>query len=510
MQSKEFIDYVLHRLQTGLNQKEDRVITQINPTQLEKEFPLDLGKSHSLDQVIGHLEQIMYYSVNTRSKFFCNQLYGGADLYATLGDFLTTYLNTSGATYEVSPIFTLMEREIIQHSLELFGFPIREKDTNGRITGGNGIMLPGGSSANLAAFHLARTWKNPQLNGAGLYISTPMKVFCSQAAHYSLRKSMMITGMGSHHLISIPCDAKGKMRIDLLEQAIIRHQPNPLMIVATCGTTVLGAFDAVDQIAILAKKYGIWLHVDASWGGALAFCSAEIENNLSKKKSSFNFIGEKSFQVLAKRLLKGVSKANSVVWNPHKMLKVPLQCSIFMVQDAQLLLEGFASDAEYLFQKDKPYPAQYDLGENTFQCGRRIDSLKFWLPWKIYGDAGYQKQVICNLENAQLMVCLLRDRKKFKLVIDEVEYANVCFWYLPEKTLNHGQLHELAPKIKQRLMSDGTLMINYQPMDDLPNFFRMVFHDSTLIKADLIKIIDLIEAAGDAIFQETYANSMSL
>lgn len=480
MDSSEFIDYILYVLQKGLNESNKpssnkQVINYVHPEQLKKELSFALGSPTPLDEMMGLCQQILYYSTNTQAKFFCNDLYGGGDLYGTLGDFITSYLNTSGVTYETSPIFTLMEKEIIEKSFNLYGFT--DKNAPNR----DGIMVPGGSISNLYAFHLARTKLNPKLNGAGMYITTPMKVFCSDQAHYSLKKSMMLSGLGSYHLITIPTDKNGKMIIEKLEQAVKNHSPHPLMVVAMAGTTVLGAFDPIHEISKVAKKHNMWLHVDASWGGPVIF----TDNH--------------------KKLLKGISEADSMTWNPHKMLKVPLQCSIFMTKHGETLKKAFKSGAEYLFQNDKCYPVKYDMGEQTFLCSRRIDSLKFWLPWKVYGDAGYRRHVERNIANAKFFTDLVKNHPKFKLAHDHPEYANVCFWYLPQQNLTYGQLHELAPKIKERLLNKGKLMINYQPMGDLPNFFRMVFHDSRLTQSDLREILTMIEEEGSEIYLDIYS-----
>lgn len=479
MNLNEFSDYILHLIQKGLvNQHTLPVTDFIPPQQLVKEFPFELGKSNNLDSMIGLVQQILHYSTNTHSKMFVNQLYGGADTIGMLGDFLTTFLNTSGATYEISPVFTLMEKEIINKMLDQFGISAKKYPDR------NGVMVPGGSISNIYAFHCARTHKYPNLNTGGMYLTTPLKVFCSDQAHYSAKKAMMFTGLGSNHLITIPTDEKGVMLVDELEKAIKNHQPNPMMVIATAGSTVTGAFDPITELVKICHPLGIWVHVDAAWGGPIIF-----SNDIKRRG-----------------LIRGIDQADSITFNPHKMLRIPLQCSMFLTPHGSTLKSSFSTKAKYLFQNDKCYDLDYDMGEQTLQCGRHIDSLKLWLPWKVYGDIGFQKHVDSCINNAQLFHQMIAKNPKFKLVFDQTTYANVCFWYVPKGGLTYGQLHQLTPAMKEALLYDGRLMINYQPMKDLPNFFRMVFHDSRLIIEDLENILSILEEVGDRVANQLFGN----
>jgi glutamate/tyrosine decarboxylase-like PLP-dependent enzyme len=121
---------------------------------------------------------------------------------------------------------------------------------------------------------------------------------------------------------------------------------------------VRGAFDPVNEIAEICKKYKIWLHVDAAWGGGLIFSQ--------KHRAKLN----------------GIERADSIVINPHKLLAVPQQCSLLLVKDKEILHQCHSKNAEYLFQRDKYYDKSFDLGDKYLQCGRKCDVFKFWFMWK--------------------------------------------------------------------------------------------------------------------------------
>merc|ERR1711963_1364156 len=127
---------------------------------------------------------------------------------------------------------------------------------------------------------------------------------------------------------------------------------------ATCGSTVLGAFDDLQAAQAVCSRHGVWLHADACWGGGVLMSHTY------------------------RHLMKGVERCDSVAWNFHKFFGTPVQTSALLVADKDILYKANSSQAEYLFQPDKYYDASYDLGDKTVQCGRKVDVLKLWLQWK--------------------------------------------------------------------------------------------------------------------------------
>ena len=347
---------------------------------------------------------------------------------------------------------------------------------------GDGIFCPGGSISNLYAFRLAlQHYSNTHhidLKYEGLS-NHQFEIFCSDQAHYSLEKCMVMCGLGIKNLIKIKSDNDGCILIPDLINALDKSS-NPLMIILTAGTTVLGAFDPIREIVNICRNYDIWIHVDASWGGSVIFSNSH------------------------QRLLDGIEEVDSLVWNPHKMMGIPLQCSIFLTRYKDILRESYGSQTEYIFQQDKCYDVTYDLGEKSFQCGRRNDVLKLWLPWKIMGDLGFSQHVEKNIRNAKYFNRKISQHPKFKLLQPQPSFVNICFWYWPHPhlNLNHSMISNLTVKIKEKMLKEGELMINYQPMGDLPNFFRMICVNSKLTYDDLDWIIHKIEKYGDEIIHD--------
>lgn len=245
------------------------------------------------------------------------------------------------------------------------------------------------------------------------------------------------------------------------------------------GTTVLGAFDPLPEIAQTCQRYNLWFHVDAAWGGGAL---------VSKRH---------------RHLLEGIEKADSVTWNPHKLLTAPQQCSTFLTRHPDVLSACHSANATYLFQKDKFYDTKYDTGDKHIQCGRRADVLKFWFMWKAKGTDGLEDHINCVFDNARYFTEQIRHRPGFKLVLDQPECTNISFWYIPPSLRGQEanpdykeRLHKVAPAIKERMMKEGTMMITYQPLHNLPNFFRLVLQNSGLDHADMDFIIREIERLG--------------
>ncbi|GFW27370.1 glutamate decarboxylase [Trichonephila clavipes] len=201
-----------------------------------------------------------------------------------------------------------------------------------------------------------------------------------------------------------------------LEKCILADKAKgykPFFVCCTAGTTVFGAFDPIEPCADICKKYGLWLHVDAAWGGGVL---------LSRKHRT---------------KMNGVERADSVTWNPHKLMGSPLQCSTVHFREDGLLMSCNQLSADYLFQQDKHYDVNYDTGDKVIQCGRHNDIFKLWLMWRSKGDKGYERHIDHLFEMTEYMLKKLKEKKdRFHLILEEPECTNVSFWYIPKRLRN--------------------------------------------------------------------------
>lgn len=185
-------------------------------------------------------------------------------------------------------------------------------------------------------------------------------------------------------------------------------------------------------------------------------------------------------------------------------MTAPQQCSTFLTRHHDLLGQSNSTNATYLFQKDKFYDVKYDTGDKHIQCGRRADVLKFWFMWRAKGTEGFEKHIDKVFDNAEYFTSIIKSRPGFRMVLDQPECTNICFWYVPpsKRSLDptsqefREAIHKVAPKIKERMMKTGTMMITYQPIHSKPNFFRLVIQNSGLERSDMLHIVETIEKLG--------------
>lgn len=385
-------------------------------------------------------------------------------------------LNTNNHTYEVAPVFIIVEKALIDCTIRKLGW----------INGGDGITAPGGSIANMYGLVLARHYKFPELKTKGLCHSPPLVIYTSEDSHYSVLKGANWMGIGTDNVVKVKTDKGGRMIPEELQKSIEKSLSQgkvPLAVNATSGTTVLGAYDDLDAISQVCKEHQVWLHVDACWGGS-AILSPKLKN-----------------------LMSGVDKVDSIAWNPHKMLGAPLQSNIFVTQKKGLLAQCNSASATYLFQQDKFYDVSFDTGDKSVQCGRKVDAFQIWFMLKTRGEKYFCDAVENAFAQADYLASKVREREGFELVLDPHSCTNVCFRYIPKKLRGQEkndqfdqQVSAATAKIKERMSLDGTLMIGYQPLPHkkLSNFFRMVIHGIPHpTQKDMDFVLDEIQRCGE-------------
>jgi sulfinoalanine decarboxylase/sulfinoalanine decarboxylase/aspartate 1-decarboxylase len=334
------------------------VADRIDSDKLYATLDLSLQETGMVDaEFKSVLENVLVSTPKTATNLFFNQLFGGRQSKAILGDLLAVMLNNSMYTYKVAGPQVGIEQEIIRQSCNLIGYGPES----------NGTFPTGGSMSNYMALVMARDAKDPNCRTEGM--KKPLVVYTSKESHYSNAKNASFAGIGRNNIRYIGTDTYGRLNPKQLEEQIIEDINAgfiPTYVNVTAGTTVLGAFDPIDEIADVTEKYGVWLHVDGAYSGSVIFSDTY------------------------RKLVRGIERSNSFSYNAHKMLGTPLTCSIILVKDKKHLHDSFSNDADYLYQTDGD---DFNLGKTSFQCGRRNDALKFWTLWKSVGTKGLEKIV---------------------------------------------------------------------------------------------------------------------
>jgi len=269
-------------------------------------------------------------------------------------------------------------------------------------------------------------------------------------------------------------------------EAARRVGGKPFFVGATAGTTVIGAFDPLPDIAAVCQQQAteepIWLHVDGAWGGGAIFSPNH------------------------RHLMQGVDLVDSFSMSLHKMMGAALQCCVFLSRHPGLLTRANATNAAYLFQKDKLH-AQHDFGDKTIQCSRKPDCLKMWLLWKTLGDEGLASRVDHAMMLARHLAARIAESGGAFVLAYPPSYSNVCFWYvpssmrpLPPPAALHAShpIGTVAPAIKAGLQRHGAALIGFQSINKLPNFFRWVFASTAgVTTADVDAILGRLATLGE-------------
>ena len=492
----DLIDGIIERASSYLidpPRGDDPVITLASPAELVEHFAATVGLAFpdtadaTADvELLAAVEQVIDYSMHTSHPRFVNQNFAGPDPIAVVGDWLGAALNTTGATFEVAPVFTMMESAVLAKLGRLAGYVAADSDQLPKLP--PGLFCAGGSMGTLFALQLARHRHQPDVATAGAN-GDRLAVFVSASGHYAASKSAALLGIGTDAVIKVPSDHVGAIDPAALRtsiEAAIDAGQTPLAVIGTAGTTVTSAFDDLEALADICETYRLWLHVDGCYGGSALFSQGQAAR------------------------LRGVERSDSFVWNLHKMMGMTQQCTALLVKDPTQLAACFAARADYLFQSDKLH-GDYDSGDRTFQCARRIDVLKLWLTWKARGDEGFAERIDHAVAMAEHTRARIAESDGAFVPVVAGDFTNVVFAWVPPDLRPielgdpmslpadlHARLHDYPPRIKARMQADGSGMIGYQPVHGL-NTFRMICMSTTLQTSDVDALLDAIAAAGEDI-----------
>ncbi|XP_012285365.1 cysteine sulfinic acid decarboxylase [Orussus abietinus] len=469
---KKFSDCMLQWVFEGVNRKEP--VTRWRESNHLKEL-LELKLQdlpQSQERILKISKDVFRYSIKSGHPYVFSQLFSGLDPYGLAGQWLTDLLSVSMHTYETTPILTLMEKTLIQKLSSMFFIDNDASDITGE-----GLFCPGGAFANGMAINLARFWSTSNIKKHG-HPGSKLVFFVSEDAHRSISRWASICGLGDNSVLLIRTDYLGRMDTRDLEAKILdeREKGNHgFMVCATAGTLVLGAFDPLVEIARICEKFNMWMHVDAAWGGGVIF--------------SGKYGG----------LLRGISRADSITFNPHNLLGVSPQCCVLLTRHSDVVKRVNIQEALESSQNDK-YDIDFD--DIGLQGGQRPDILKFWFMWLAKGSLGFEKHVNHLMALAASFKEKIEKREGFQLVTQPC-FINVCFWYIPPNLRGQESvkgfeklLDKVAPKLKEMMTKRGSLMMSCQPLRNQPNFFRFIVQNSGVEMQDLNYILNELENLG--------------
>jgi glutamate/tyrosine decarboxylase-like PLP-dependent enzyme len=312
---------------------------------------------------------------------------------SVLADALVSLFNPNLAARAAAQGACAIERFTLDRFLDLLGFPVAESEAS---------FTSGGGEANHQSLLAALAHRFPRFveEGAAALGSRPV-LYLSADAHGSLPKAAQACGLGRRAVRTVRLDSRRRLDPADLAEQIARDREEgfaPFFVAATAGTTAAGALDPIAGAADVAEREGLWLHVDAAWGG-LALLSPKL-----------------------RPLLAGIERADSVTWDAHKGLSVPLGAGMFFTRHRAAAERAFTVDAAYMPRADGGGGDPYAL---TLQWSRRFIGLKVFLTLASSGLEG----IAAEVERMAAVGEALRQRLREGgwRIINETPLPVVCF-----------------------------------------------------------------------------------
>jgi aromatic-L-amino-acid decarboxylase len=348
---------------------------------------------------------------------------------AVWADAVASALNQNGAAWRNSPSVSVVEALVLRWLCQLVGYG---PDAFGTLTSG-------GSEANLIGLKCARDRAAEGARDRGLRAPGAhgnLVVYASEQCHYSFVKGVDILGLGRENLRKIETDSRFHIRTDLLREAVERDLEEghtPVCVAGAAGATSTGVVDPLDELADIARESGLWFHVDAAYGGALAF---------SEKHRG---------------RLRGIERADSVAFDPHKWMFVPFECGALLVRGGgRVLRDAFDITPEYLSEERGGADVAYDFFRYGQLGTRRGMALKVWAALKSLGVRGYAEVVDRQIGLVEHLAARFDELEEFERV-GEVETALCCVRFLPPGWRDRpaAEQDELQRALQQRVERSG-------------------------------------------------------
>lgn len=421
---------------------------------------------------------------------------------AGLFDAVGSVTNQVMAIYEMGPWATAVEQAMVQRLAEYLNWE------HGRYAG---FVTHGATLANLNALLVARnvaladSWnrgvadfdrthhlQSSQKLGseksslkAGLQQADfqPSPVLVVQAdAHYSIARSAGILGLGTRQVVKIGLDERRRMNVEELDQTLqsLKAEGRTIVAVVACAcSTPIGAFDPLNEVADVCQRHNVWLHVDAAHGGS-ALTSARHRH-----------------------LVDGLERADSLVWDAHKMLFVPALCAFLFFKNKQHSYEAFQQNAPYLFDPCAPDMAEYDLGLRTVECTKRAAAFGLWGTWSLFGPQLFSDLIDVTFALGQSLYEKLKAAPDFE-TIHEPQCNIVAFRYLPA-TIRNADLQTqdvFQRQLRRRVIESGAFYLvaaNIGGKDVL----RVTLINPLTTDQHLDQLLDTLRDAGRAFVTDT-------
>lgn len=460
------VDVVSDLYENKLNR---RVFAGKSPDEVLSAFDENLPEAEtSVDTLLEKIrtDVIASATMNIGPRYF-GYITGGGNQVAIMGDLISSALNQNNLKWHSSPISTEMEKLVIRWVSQFIGYPDQAA----------GAILDGGSTANFNCLAVARkNMADKSVAEDGMYGQKPMTIYVSEEGHSSFDKAVDMLGIGKKYLRKIPVNDQFQIDTKKLEEKIVQDKSaglNPICVIGIAGTTNTGAIDDLENLAEVAKKHGLWYHVDAAYGGPAAA--------VDSVRSQFS----------------GVEKADSVVINPHKWLYVPFEAACILVKEPEKLRRTFSHLPDYL-KSDNKDDGRTDMMEYQLPLTKSFKSLKVWMTLKAYGAKRLRETIQEDIDKAAHLVDLINDSEDMELLAP-APLSIVCFRYAP-KHLDEDQIEKVNQQLISEIEEDGRIFLTGTCLHG-KTALRICIINPRTTREDVDAILDVVRDIGGKLLQ---------
>jgi aromatic-L-amino-acid/L-tryptophan decarboxylase len=378
-----------------------------------------------VDDLIAHLRELTFeQSLQVGHPAFFAYIVGAGTVPGAAAELLAAGLNPNLGGYRLSPGAAEIELHLTSWLAERFGLP----------AGAGGMIMTGGAMANFVGLKCARDERlGIDVREQGVRAHDPVAIYASEEAHVVIRRAADMLGLGAGAVRPVAIEGEQRMRPDALREAIARDRAEgirPLALVATAGTTTTGSIDPLPALADLAEEHGLWLHVDAAYGGA-AVLSDEL-----------------------RPLLAGIERADSIAVDPHKWLYTAQSAGCVLVRDFGHLSRSFHADASYIWL-DEAARHGIDYAMHGPQFSRGFAALKVWVSLLAHGRAAYGRRIAHDAALARYLGELVEEHPDFELMCPP-RLSICCFRYRPRGwSGSEEELDRLNERLMTAIHADG-------------------------------------------------------
>jgi aromatic-L-amino-acid decarboxylase len=452
-----------------------KVTSEATPKELDKIFDEPLPKKGiTADEILAQYRaDVITHAMQVPSPRYFGQFNPTPLPIGVWADALASSLNQNAGAWRNGPTSAMIEARVLRWLCELVGYGPESF----------GVLASGGTEANLIALKCARDRAHKPAVEHGVRAAPgELTIYASEQCHFSIERSIDVLGLGRASLRKIETDDRFHIQPDSLRKQIEVDRDSgciPCCIIGLAGATSTGVIDPLTELESIARENNCWYHIDAAYGGALAFS----EKHRSK--------------------LSGIELADSITFDPHKWMFVPFACGAVLVRGGgRVLRDAFDITPEYLNEDRGGADVEFDFFRYGQMGTRRFNSLKLWMAMKFMGREGYAGVIEHQIELTEYLAKRIDQLRDFQRV-GEVETAVCCFRYLPASVAEVGGVEQdrLQQLLQQEIERSGEAWITTTVVKER-RVLRVNINSFLTERRHIDDLVELLERKGAEVLKE--------